>query len=517
MNTNIYKRFLMIVILLLAGFIVVSQPLLPEIFSSNMVLQRGMPVPVWGTASPNKNVTVSLASGKATAKTDAKGNWKITLPAMSAGGPFTLTIESENKKQHFQNILVGDVWVCSGQSNMEFSLRQEEHFKKEINEASHPNIRLFKMEKDINPTKRKLTADEITRLKNNDYYQPASWKICDSATVKDFSAVAYYFAKYLQQDVDVPIGLIQNAIGGSPTEAWIRKEAFASNPQLKMYATSPPDSSFLNRKYGHPFTIERIMENLEPLPLKEKKADGYYHHPFSPSYLYDTGIEPLLHTPIKGVLWYQGESNATYPDLHKQLFELLINSWRKAWKQSDFPFLYVQLPGIGPRNRWPEFREGQQELLSTVPNTGMAVTIDVGDASDVHPKNKKTVGERLSRIALAKWYGKNVEYSGPVLANYEKNDSTIILHFTHAAGLKTNNAKPVAGFALQGYVNNGKTEEVISVRDAVINNETISIKIPKNFSVTKIKYAWAPFPETNLVNDAALPAAPFKIELQGSF
>lgn len=513
------KKFVILSIwFALVSFTAFAQLKMPEIFSDHMVLQRAEAVAVWGTgAGAGKMVTVELGKKMGRTIADSTGAWKAELPAMLAGGPYELWVRSGADTVTFTDVLIGEVWVASGQSNMAWPLQSSAGYKDEQADLSHPQIRLFRMEPGVHLRPEPYTSEEVAKITSGHFYKSASWQLCDAQTAPPFSAVAYYLGAMLRDSLNVPVGLIQNAVGGSPTQAWISRQALQARPDLKKYVPDSEKSDWFSVKELHPFISERVKQNLGSA-LDDGVASAW-QHPFSPAYLYDHGLAPLIPFGIRGVIWYQGESNANYPREHQRLFETLIQSWRKDWGQGNFPFLYVQLPAIGDRNRWPEFREGQKETLD-LPNTGMAVTIDLGDKENpdnVHPPVKSPVGERLGRIALAKVYDFNLEYSGPVVSDYQFKDQNLSITFSHAGKLTTSDGENLKGLVLQGYGKHGTEEEIVDANDVEMNGNRLIISVPKGFSVTKAKYAWAPFPECNLVNEERLPASPFRIELPGNF
>lgn len=494
-----------------------AQIKLPAIFTDSMVLQQKMPVPVWGETSC-RSCRIEVIINQTTVKTKANklGKWQVNLPAIKAGGPYTLIIKDEHQQIELKEILVGEVWLCSGQSNMEFKLKQSSGGKEEAESANFSSIRLFRMtaRDEVRPTAKKIYSKQtLAELEQSKFYKEANWKSCNPQTAADFSAVAYYFGKQLHQQLNVPIGLISNAVGGTSTQAFINQEALKSHPQLMQFVRQQDGTPWTKVvKDIHPWLLERINRNLKNFSEEGKEI---YPHPYAPSFLYESGIKPLIPFAIKGAIWYQGESNATHPEIHDELFKALVNNWRTEWKQGDFPFYYVQLPKISDRSRWPEFRESQARSCRNLNNIGMAVTIDTGDSLDVHPKEKKVVGERLALLALGKDYQKPVKYSGPVLENHIIHNEYAILKFKNAEELKTSNGKTVEGFVLFGYDLSGT--RIITVKaEASIENNQLNIKIPKDIRLTSIQYAWVPYPECNLVNEVGLPAAPFKIEIPGN-
>lgn len=486
---------------------------LPHIFGDSMVLQRDMSIPVWGMAEPGEDVSVSLFDQNRHTQADENGQWRIELNPLDAGGPFILKIRGENTIL-LTDIWIGEVWLCSGQSNMALPLKQDQAAKTALPQADFPQIRLFDRKGSAYPSRYEFSAEQLQNLRSGNYYLPTEWRSCSSNNAGEFSAVAYYFGKALFEQFQVPIGLIHNAIGGSGTEGWISREALDAHPQLRYLVNIPEGKTWLDLEGLHPFLMERAEFNLGAW-LRTGKP--YRAHPFQPGFLYETGIRPLIPFAIRGVIWYQGESNSTNPALHRHLFPLLIESWRKAWGQGDFPFLFVQLPGMGTSagyqaERWPEFRETQQAALS-LPNTGMAVTIDVGNPTNVHPADKKTVGDRLARIAKRRVYGLDITDTGPQVIGFEIDSLRLRVCWSNTGGkLMTSDGEMPKGLVLRGYTNGGQQEQLIPVT-GVIQADTISIPFPTGFVPYELKYAWAPFPICNLVNREGLPAVPFRLDL----
>jgi sialate O-acetylesterase len=496
-----------------------SQIKLPAIFADSMVLQRDMPLPIWGTAKKNATVTVLFKGTKASGKADRHGNWKITLPPSEAGGPFLLQVTDKESTIILKDLHVGEVWLCSGQSNMEWPLEQSEGVPEELKNADNSKIRFFRMtaRDHLRPiADRVYSPESVALLKMADFYERGQWETSNSKSAAKFSAVGYYFGKALQNELQVPIGLILNAVGGTTTQSFISIDALQSHPQLKQFAGGDNNETWLHTaKEIHPWVLERTRENLQA-DWQHATKETLSPHPFGPSLLFDAGVRPLTPFAIKGVIWYQGESNATHPQIHDDLFTTLVKNWRSEWAQGDFPFYFVQLPGISNRTRWPEFRESQKRLSVNIPNVGMAVTIDVGDSLDVHPRDKKTVGRRLALLALAKTYQRPMEYSGPVLASYERRLNEFHLSFAHARTLLTSDGKEPKSFVLEGYDKGGTRNILLDAKKVRIAGNTLTIEIPEDMILTGVRYAWSLWPDANLINEAGLPASPFKIELPGN-
>ena len=466
-----------------------------KVFTNNMVMQRRKPIPVYGTADAGERIKVQLAGNNASAVTDANGKWKIMLPAMEHGGPYKLTITGRHQKIIVENILIGDVWLCSGQSNMDFKLKNAEGGKEELRSvnAAHRNIRLFRLEA-IAQTDNSAW-DSLTLVKTNrGEFFSGNWKDCDSSAAADFSAIGYYFGRRLAKEENIPIGLIQASVGGSPIESWIDRHTMEQDPLLVEELNNWRKSDFYQD-----FCRERSSVNLR------NATNDKQRHPYEPCYNYETAIEPLTSFPIKGVIWYQGESNAHNVELYHRLFPALVNSWRKKWGDA-FPFYYVQLTSID-RPSWPSFRDLQRQMVKEIPGTGMAVTLDLGDSLNVHPTRKKEVAERLAVLALHYTYQRPVAANGPELIGTDIRRQKMILQFSHARRLSTGNGKTLTGFELV----NDKGVRFAAV--ASIHANEVWIEIPPGERFQKILYAWQPFTRANLVNEYGLPASTFSKKL----
>ena len=618
---------------------------LPALFSDHMVLQQKMKCPVWGWAKDGAMVTIEINGKKAKAKARG-GRWQVRLPAMEAGGPYTLTISTTDKTIELKDVLVGEVWVCSGQSNMEFPVESANNAKAEIAAAKYPDLRLFTVEKATSSE----PLQDVT----------GKWVVCTPETVGDFSAVGYFFGRDLLKSGVKPIGLIDTTWGGTPAEAWTSIEALKSDPDFAPILTRDEDSkkiqAQLMKKYGtklitdernadvimadntalkkgwanvnidlsewdtmnlptlwentglsidgvvwfrrdvnipqewagrdltlklstiddidltyfngtqvgrtfydipSPWTEPRIYTvpgnlvragknviavrvfdgqggggiypsntpmqigpggNANPIDLS-----GPWHYRIErimslgsgqqnlPARLYNAMLAPLVPYGIKGAIWYQGESNADRAYQYRKLFAAMIQNWRRAWNVGDFPFYFVQLANYMQRkaepgdSEWAELREAQQMTLS-LPHTGMAVIIDVGNPNDIHPRDKQTVGKRLALIAQAKDYDQNVEYSGPVYSSMAIEGNQIRLHFEHIDGGLVAKDGPLTGFAIAG------ADRKFYWADATIEGKTIVVKSDKVAAPVAVRYAWADDPACNLYNGAGLPASPFRTD-----
>jgi sialate O-acetylesterase len=472
-----YLRTRILLGLLLTGLTSQAKVMLPAIFTDNMVLQQKTNAAIWGKADPGKTVSLSTTWGVKTytALADEKGNWKIKIATPSFGGPYDISI-SDGEKLMLTNVLIGEVWLCSGQSNMQLPLAgwgKINNYQQEIADAKYPNIRLFQ------------TQHVASNLPLEDAKVDMNgWKPCSPETVPEFSAVAYFFAREIYKKTGVPIGLIHTSWGGTVVEAWMSGTALKDNADFAAVA-------------------KKIAETpAEPTLDKE---------PNHPTVLYNALIHPFIQYAIKGVIWYQGESNAERANQYRKLFPAMITDWRAQWGIGNFPFYFVQLANYKKVNDepvasdWAELRDAQLQTLS-IPNTGMAVTIDVGDAVDIHPKNKQDVGKRLALIALAKTYGVKTPYSGPMVQSQKINGNSIKLTFKFAdKGLKAKSGA-LKGFAIAG------ADQKFHWAEANIKGKQIVVSSKEVPNPVAVRYAWADNPVCNLVNGAGLPASPFRTD-----
>lgn len=637
---------ILLVVALLMGSSIhsIADVTLPRIFSSNMVLQQGTEIPVWGWANQGERVTVTLNKSTVSARAGRDGKWKVKLPRFDYGGPYTMTVSGRNKIV-FDNVMIGEVWIASGQSNMEWQLSQSKNAEEEIAAAEYPNIRLFQVPRTV----AQLPQDDISS---------GEWKACTPENVTGFSAVAYFFGRELHQKLNVPIGLIHSSWGGTVAETWISTETIENDPDfaeplknlrsMDMETYEQEQRERVKQLFGGKIpTEDKGLVNGQPvwsaidlddgswkslvvpkyweeqgyaqidgvawyrkeIKLTEEqskstatlhlgkvddsditwingievgKTEGFYDkdriYTIDAKYLrpgpnmlvvrvHDTGgnggiwgdpknqflaigsekvdisgdwnfriskatissvnvgpnsyptllfngmINPIVPYGIKGAIWYQGESNATRAKQYQRIFPALINDWRKHWNQGDFPFLFVQLanymkaPEIPGESAWAELREAQTMTLS-LPNTGMAVAIDIGEANDIHPRNKQDVGLRLSLNALKIAYGKDVVNSGPMFSSVEFKDDKAVVTFDHVGeGLVANDRYGyVKGFTLAGPDGKHKWAKahIVSNNQLEIWSEVVSNPI-------EVRYGWADNPDdVNLYNSEGLPAIPFR-------
>ncbi|TKC09743.1 sialate O-acetylesterase [Pedobacter frigoris] len=468
---------------------------LSSVFSEHMVLQRDKLIPVYGMANAFAKIVVNFNGNRKETAADQYGKWRVEFPEMKAGGPFEIDINCQGSKTTLKDILVGDVWLCSGQSNMAFPLNAAATGKVELRDIKeNPTLRVLKFDALVetnNTAWDLLTLEKVNQLQ----YFSGKWGISDAKNLSDFSAVGYYFGKKLVQEENIPIGLIQLAVGGSIIESWIDRFTMEYDEQLVDVLTNWRKSDFIQQ-----WARERADVNLKNA-LKSKQR-----HPYEPAYNYEAGVSKLIEYPIKGVIWYQGESNAQNLEQYSHTFPVLVDSWRKKWGY-DFPFYYVQLSGID-RASWPAFRNLQRELQYSIKNSGMAVSSDLGDSLNVHPVRKKEIGERLALLALKNTYNKKISARGPAAFEAKQIQDKITVSFTEVNVLKTVNHQPLIGFELvndKGYH--------ISVK-GIIKRKSVIIDIPAGERIKKVLYAWQPFTKANLVDETGLPASTFSIDLK---
>lgn len=624
---------------LLALPIHAEKPFVSPVFGDHMVVQRNKPSRIWGWSNPGENITVKFGDQTATTSAKGDGSWELLIQAPPAGGPYTLTIVGP-RKQEIQDVLVGDVWLCSGQSNMELPMPRARDAEQEIQTASHPEIRLF------------VAKSQVS-------YSPSilpngSWSVCSPESVRGFSAVGYYFGRKLQQDLHVPIGLVQAAIGGTPAESWTSEEAlrplkdfdtpldemrrlrdkggpqygnFLShwfdefdvgqkenwqsntvedsnwkpvkipggfhelgvpdapavcyfrktidlpNPlplgeaRIELGVVERMDTTYINgtwigasawvenpRVYGisphvlkpgkntitirvlktkpdggfksDPSKLKLVLGDKSEIPLAgdwmgrlsvdakppHPLPAGYENWPTMPSVLYNGMIAPIAPLSISGAIWYQGEANAGRAAQYRTLLPAMIADWRRAFKQGDFPFYIVSLAAFMPHrdqpgdDAWAELREAQAFTARTVSNSGLALAIDKGDANDIHPKDKREVGERLALNALAQHYGKKNPFSGPTLKQIEPIAGALKLHFDHTDGGLTIKGDKLEEFSICG--DDGKWVWA----DARIDGDCVFVSSPSVPTPKHARYALQSNPKATLFNGAGLPAVPFRTD-----
>ena len=463
-----------------------------SLYADYMVLQRDVPLDIHGTANTGEKITVEIGGRKASATADNQGKWSVVLSPMQAAEDLTLIVTAGKQRKVFSHVAVGEVWLCSGQSNMAFMLCQAESGKQDIAAADDPQLRLFDMKGRWETYDVAWPASCLDSLNHLQYFHETTWQPSTPASASRFSAVGYYYGRMLRQKLGVPVGLICNAVGGAPTEAWVDRNSLE---------TSFPNilSNWLQNDFIQDWVRGRAAKNLTNDQTKLGR------HPYEPCYLYESGILPLQRYPIKGVIWYQGESNAHNKDAHAKLFSLLVNGWRQNWNNPDMPFYFVQLSSLN-RPSWPWFRDSQLRLMKEISNTGMAVSSDHGDSLDVHPRCKQPIGERLARWALAKTYGQHITPSGPVFSSLTRQADALIVSFLYADGLQTSDGKAPSCFEI------AEEDGLFQPATATIEGNTVRLTSPTIKHPRYVRYAWQPFTRANLVNGDQLPASTFRGE-----
>ncbi len=505
---------------------------LSHVIGDHMVLQQGMNVPIWGWADAGENVTVSFAGQKETATPGADGKWEVKLKPLTASDrPAELVVAGKNTIT-VKDILVGEVWVCSGQSNMEFRVAGAKNHDQEIKEAAYPNIRFFSVKKKIS-----LQPDkDVPAPKDSKDYEN-QWEACSPETVGHFSAVGYFFGRDLNKDLKVPIGLIHTSWGGTPAEAWTPVSYMEKDEWLAPIVEHEKQAA---AKY--PKELEAFNKNREKLAAEHEKkmaewktaaaeakaagkpapkqpvapqppaGPGMNSH--EPAVLYNGMIAPIVPVAIRGAIWYQGESNAGKAYQYRKLLPTMIQSWRDAWAEPEMSFLIVNLanyqqPAKEPGDdAWAELREAQT-MTAAMPHNGQALAIDLADAenpNDIHPKNKQDVGHRLALVAEAKTYGKKeVVYSGPEYEWKKIEGNKVEIKFRHADGLEAKGGK-VTGFQIAG------EDKKWHWADAELKGDEVMVSSAEVAKPVAVRYAWSSNPVANLYNKAGLPAVPFRTD-----
>ncbi len=471
---------------------------LPAVFSDNMVLQRGEKIPIFGTADKGEKITIKAGAATADTVADDSGKFRALLNTTDLKDTFDVSIWGNNAIT-IKNAIVGEVWVASGQSNMEMSVNSSKDVDMEIASANWPEIRMFTVKKAISD---KPLAD-VT----------GTWQICTPQTVGGFSAVGYFFARDVHQVLKVPVGVIHTSWGGTVAEAWTSREALeAADSDVKTIITRFDEAQAkLTPEVKAKFDddTKAWVAAGRPRDKQPRRPAGFRDHN-SPSSLYNAMIAPIVGYGIKGAIWYQGESNAGRSYQYRKLFPAMITDWRTRWGQGDFSFYYVQLANFMARDKepadsgWAELREAQTLTLA-LPNTGMATIIDIGEANDIHPRDKQDVGRRLARWALAKDYGKTLVYSGPMYDSMSVEGDTVRVKFKNGEGLRFNGEKAMS-FAIAG------EDKKFVWADAKVDKDTVVLKAPGVTKPVAARYGWGNNPDANVYNKTGLPLVPFRTD-----
>jgi sialate O-acetylesterase len=512
-------------LILLAAAFARADVQLPALFSDNLVLQQLKPVPVWGTAAPDEDITVRFADQSRVTRTDLDGRWRVTLEPMPASSEARDLVVAGKNTITVKNVLVGEVWICSGQSNMQWTVSQAGNPEQEIAAAKYPQVRMFNVER--NPAMKAATDVK------------GAWKEASPENAGQFSAVAYYFGRHLHQVLKVPVGLLNTSWGGTRIEAWTSRESLEERPCaaqmlsdwdgiLKSWDGAAENAKFEAAKAAWQAKAKEIKEQNtklakgetpKPVPPAPRPPDDPNKTPHFPSVLYNGMIAPLIPYAVQGAIWYQGESNQKRAFQYQELLPNMINDWRTRWND-EFSFYIVQLAGFGNGrpvtkdagvpDTWAELQEAQYLTAITLPKTGLVVTNDIGEEKDIHPKNKQEVGRRLALWALAKDYKRTNggAYSGPLFRESVIEGNSIRVRFDHTGGgLKVRGGGELKHFQIAG------ADEKWHWATAKIEGNEVVVSSPQVPHPAGVRYAWASWPEgANLINAEGLPASCFRTD-----
>lgn len=497
----------------LASFVPLAQAevRLSNLFSDHMVLQRDQPIVVWGWGEKGEEVALSLGELSAKATTDENGRWRAELEKLPAGGPHQLVIRGKSNEVTINDVLVGEVWVCSGQSNMRWTVAASNDADLERLTANYPNLRLLKM------------PNVGTQEPQEDF--DAKWQQCTPETANQFSAVGYFFGRQLHQTLDVPVGLIDNSWGGSSAEAWVRRDLLEADERYTQLMDRWRETE---ANYDHEQATARFEKQLaqweeardqaradgKPVPNRPRPPQNPLANQHRPANLYNGSLKPIIGYGIRGAIWYQGESNAGRAYQYRELFPLMIQNWRDDWGQGDFPFYWVQLANFRARvdqpqpSNWAELQEAQTMTLDRLPNTGQAVINDLGESDDIHPRNKQDVAKRLARLALANDYGYQLIHQSPRYQSMKKEGNKIVLTFdTFGSELIAFDTKKLRGFAIAG-----EDQKFVWADAKITSADTVEVTSDQVKDPVAVRYAWAENPDANLRNRERLPVTPFRTD-----
>lgn len=498
--------------LLLAAAPAAAELKLPAIFSDHMVLQQQHANPIWGWDTPGAEVTVRFAGQSKTAKAGQDGKWTVKLDPLPANAkPAVLEVSGSSQRQ-IKDVLVGEVWICSGQSNMRWTVANSWDSDLEIATANHPRIRL-------------LTVPNVgTQEPQQDFN--AEWQVCTPDTVGAFSGVGFFYGRVLHQILNVPVGLINNAWGGSSAEAWVRRDLLEKDARFQSLiadweqreadlATEQARANYEKALAGWKAKAAEAKAAGRPFTARAPQGpDQILAGNHRPGNIYNGVLLPSIGYGIKGVIWYQGESNASRAHEYAQLFPFMIQHWREEWKQGDFPFYWVQLADFRAEvaepgdSDWAELRESQTKTQNAIKNGGQAVIIDLGEAADIHPKNKRDVAERLARIALARDYGLDIPWRSPEYKEAAfKNGKALVTLDTFGSTLRTVDTKEVKGFAICG-----EDRKWVWAEAKIIGRDKVEVSSPAVPQPVAVRYAWADNPVCNLYSVEGLPVTPFRTD-----
>ncbi len=478
---------------------------LPALFSDHMVLQRGVPATVWGWADKDEDVSVSIAGQTKSTKANADGKWRLKLDPLTVGEPQTMTVKGKNAIT-INDVLVGEVWLCSGQSNMGFHVMQADNFPAEKEAATHPKLRMF-------------TEASGAATQPQDHGR-GTWIVCSPETVGPFSATAYFFGRELHDKLGVPVGLVHSSVGGTPIEAWTSLEAQKDVPQVKFifddwekrtgtWDPAKASENYNRQKAEWQEAADKAKANGTKPPTPPRAPVDPRVDIHRPANLFNGKIAPLIPYTIRGAVWYQGESNADTIErgrAYATQLPLLVADWRKRWGY-DFPVAWVQLPEFQARSSdgWSLVREAMMKSLS-IPHTGMAIALGLGTVHNIHPPHKQEVGKRVAAWALSEVYGEKTPSSGPIYASNHVDGSNITITFTHADGGLAAKDGTLKGFTIAGEDKSWKPAV------AKIDGNKVIVSTPDGSKAVAVRYAWGSNPEFSLTNGAGLPASPFRTD-----
>lgn len=493
---------------------------LPAIIGDHMVLQQKQVNPIWGWDTPGTEIQVTLGSQNKMTKADAQGKWTVKLDALPANSQPAKMIITGSSRRELQNILVGEVWLCSGQSNMGFNLGSVWDADLDIATAKYPGLRIISV------------PNVGTQELQNDF--KGQWQECSPTNVAAFTAVGYHYGRVLHEMLGVPVGLIDNAWGGSACEAWVRRDVLERDARFKTMIAKwqQTEATFTDAMFEQQLAQHQTQLKAWAEARKEAQKTGKFftakpprapQNPLRgqkrPGNLFAGCLNPIIGYGIRGAIWYQGESNASQAHEYRYLFPLMIKHWRSEWKQGDFPFYWVQLADFKDEvvtpgeSDWAELRESQSRTIAAIPNGGQCVITDLGEANDIHPKNKRDVAERLARWALVKDYGMNLVYRSPEFKTMQISGSKALLTFDHAPqGLRTIDVDEVRGFALCGADRRWVWAKASIIGGSKKGSNQIEVSSPEVSQPLAVRYAWSDNPVCNVFSAEGLPLTPFRTD-----
>ncbi|MFT6618729.1 MAG: sialate O-acetylesterase [Limisphaerales bacterium] len=486
-----------------------ADPRLPNIFGDHMVLQQKHKNPVWGKANPGEAITVVIGRQNKSTTADSKGNWKVKLDPLAVGGPYKMVVKGDSTVT-FDDVLVGEVWVCSGQSNMRYNVAASDDADVEILTARFPNLRI-------------ISVPNVGTQVPQDNFE-GKWEAVTPKSIPSFSAAGYFFGRILHQGLDIPVGLINNAWGGSAAEAWVRKDVLSAEKRYaplleqwaeteKTYDHKKATAAYEAKRAEWQARVKKARVANKPLPRAPRAPRNPLAGQHRPANLYNGVLKPIIGYGIKGAIWYQGESNAGRAEQYGHLFPLMISHWRDEWQQGDFSFYWVQLADFrGEKTEpaesdWAELREAQTKS-QRLPNTGQAVITDIGEGRDIHPRDKQNVGKRLARLALAKDYGIKVAHRSPEYKSMLIKGNRATIKFDHVnKGLYAFDTTEVRGFSIAG-----KDKKFHWAKASIVGKDTVIVSSDAVKEPVAVRYNWADNPIGNLTTKDPLPATSFRTD-----